>query len=638
MLWCRTIKAFRYHSPPFITVAPDAVQLRMRKQKNRYAEITMLTTLQNKVSRFYHIFVIVFLLLFPFWTGYSSIDSVNGGRLLFILYMVFFLLCLLLILNFLRNNTTLRITALDVLICVFFIYKTVRIYTSETASISEKYATISLWALYFIFRNIEKSKLPYLLYTLLVSSFIQCLYGQLQLWGIFKTYHSQFGITGSFFNPAPYAGFLSMALPVAFLLFLFRRDITDSFFTKWHIGRIAIITTCLIFMLLPATKSRAAWIATLIVMGVILWHTFFAKKIKNLTGRYRFLFFSSILIVATCAALGMLHLKKDSATGRLMIWQVSAEMVKEKPFFGSGVDSFQKQYMLQQAGFFSLHSEHPGKELADNVAYIYNEPYKTLIEIGIIGLFFIICIGFFLLFPKSEENVFCKISQASLLSLFVFGLFSYPSAVLLLRVYMVLFIAMVACYSMPIKIVKINKPMIYSGILVFCFLVCTPFVMSKMKKYHNALNEWQDGVNFYNSERYVQSINCFDAAFPVLKTDGIFLLQYGKALSLSGNYEQAVTILNKASHFYNNTILYTTLGDCYKNIHQYQKAEESYLLAYNMVPNRLYPIYLLAKLYHETGQSAKLKTMADRVLTSHPKVNSTAIDEMKTEIQQLKEN
>jgi tetratricopeptide (TPR) repeat protein len=251
---------------------------------------------------------------------------------------------------------------------------------------------------------------------------------------------------------------------------------------------------------------------------------------------------------------------------------------------------------------------------------------------------FIIGIGFFVLFPIGGANIFCKIAQATLLSLFIFGLFSYPSAILLLRVYTVLFVSMVACYSLPLTTVNINHSMIYSGVLLLLFSVCAPYAINRIKTYHNALQKWRQGAIFYHTEKYVQSINCFDAAFPALQTDGIFLVQYGKSLSLFSSGEQAITVLNKASQYFNNAILYTALGDCYKNLHQYQKAEDAYLMAYNMVPNRLYPIYLLAKLYHETGQSAKFEEMADRVIKNQPKVNSIAIDEMEAEIQQLKEN
>ena len=56
-----------------------------------------------------------------------------------------------------------------------------------------------------------------------------------------------------------------------------------------------------------------------------------------------------------------------------------------------------------------------------------------------------------------------------------------------------------------------------------------------------------------------------------------------------------------------------------------------------MVPDRIYPYYLLAKLYAEPDFFDKERTeqMANIVLTKSPKVDSGAIDEMRTEIRSL---
>ena len=62
---------------------------------------------------------------------------------------------------------------------------------------------------------------------------------------------------------------------------------------------------------------------------------------------------------------------------------------------------------------------------------------------------------------------------------------------------------------------------------------------------------------------------------------------------------------------------------------QFDKAEAYYIRAYYTLPNRLYPLYLLTKLYHETEQEDKARTMAKKLLAQKPKVMSTAVKEMK---------
>ena len=55
---------------------------------------------------------------------------------------------------------------------------------------------------------------------------------------------------------------------------------------------------------------------------------------------------------------------------------------------------------------------------------------------------------------------------------------------------------------------------------------------------------------------------------------------------------------------------------------KYREAEDRYKHAFYIVPNRLYPLYLLAKLYHEEGDTAKFMYIADKISSFPPKVES----------------
>jgi hypothetical protein len=55
-----------------------------------------------------------------------------------------------------------------------------------------------------------------------------------------------------------------------------------------------------------------------------------------------------------------------------------------------------------------------------------------------------------------------------------------------------------------------------------------------------------------------------------------------------------------------------------------------------MVPNRLYPLYLLAKLYHEEGDTVRFFEMAHIVETFIPKVESGNTERLRDEIRELR--
>ena len=104
---------------------------------------------------------------------------------------------------------------------------------------------------------------------------------------------------------------------------------------------------------------------------------------------------------------------------------------------------------------------------------------------------------------------------------------------------------------------------------------------------------------------------------------------------MAGKHKEAIMILQKTKKYLNNTILYTALGDSYKAVGHYLEAEAAYLKAQHMLPGRFYPGYLLAKLYQETGEIRKARTIATELLKKEVKIPSTAINEIKIEMKKI---
>lgn len=65
------------------------------------------------------------------------------------------------------------------------------------------------------------------------------------------------------------------------------------------------------------------------------------------------------------------------------------------------------------------------------------------------------------------------------------------------------------------------------------------------------------------------------------------------------------------------------------------EAEQAYLHAWHMAPAKFYPLYLLAKLYDETGQKEKAVEMANKVMEKEVKIESTAIREIQEEMKKI---
>lgn len=154
---------------------------------------------------------------------------------------------------------------------------------------------------------------------------------------------------------------------------------------------------------------------------------------------------------------------------------------------------------------------------------------------------------------------------------------------------------------------------------------------------YQAYKSWKDASDVYNVGAYPESLEDFELAYPLLKTNGVVLVQYGKALEMAGKYEGSIAILNEAKKYLNNTVLYTCLGNNYKTLGKKTDAERAYLHAWYMAPARFYPLYLLAKLYDETGQHEKAVAMANKVMGKEVKIESTAVEEIKEEMRKITE-
>jgi tetratricopeptide (TPR) repeat protein len=82
-------------------------------------------------------------------------------------------------------------------------------------------------------------------------------------------------------------------------------------------------------------------------------------------------------------------------------------------------------------------------------------------------------------------------------------------------------------------------------------------------------------------------------------------------------------------------MLYNVTGKNHQALKRYAEAEQCFLKAANIVPSRLYPWYLLANLYVETGETEKARETARIVLTKEPKEQSTAVREMREKMKNI---
>ena len=82
---------------------------------------------------------------------------------------------------------------------------------------------------------------------------------------------------------------------------------------------------------------------------------------------------------------------------------------------------------------------------------------------------------------------------------------------------------------------------------------------------------------------------------------------------------------------------YCLLGDYYRELKRFTEAEESYMIASNMVPARLKPNYKLWSLYLQMGNNVKAIAIARHILQQPLKIENSFTINAKSEIKRFLE-
>lgn len=546
------------------------------------------------------------------------------------------------------SRKNIRFTTTDLFILLFALAGAGITYFRNEVITTKLILFVLICLLYFYFRAVlsgNKQNASLLLLFFILTGGIEAVWGLRQLYGYLPSQHNLFRTTGSFFNPGPYAGYLAMTLPAAFYYVLADYHVIGKKITKttgfsyvrWIISTATVIAVLLI---LPATMSRASWLGAL--AGCFVAGGFF------LSGKYDFPFYfrkhkkriiaiSSVFVVLVLTGLsGMYHVKKDSADGRALIWKTTLSAIPNQPL-GVGLGNFAGAYGLEQAGYFaSGKGSEQEKNVAGSPEYAFNELLQIGLELGIIGFALFITIIVSSLYQDYKRRQFPAI--ASITALLVFACMSYPFSVLPFPIALAFLLAVCNTTFDENRQQKFNYTnrnvslagLLFSGIIVFFCL------FNRMPTYE-AYKKWNTVKLLFDMKQYERIEKDYAELYPYLNDQINFLFEYGQTLSNTGKYEASNRILTQATKISGDPMLYNIIGKNHQSLNNQYLAEQNFIQASFIVPHRIYPYYLLMKLYIESGNETKAKAVAEKILIMPPKIDSPAIREMKEEASKLKD-
>ena len=481
---------------------------------------------------------------------------------------------------------------------------------------------------------------------------IEAVSGMRQLHGFEGSNHSLFRLTGDFYNPGPYSGYLAIVLPVCLWMILEwgKEKRAHSHASLRYLGWIGLLA---IIVVLPAGMSRTAWIAAAVSCGWVYWvqRIGWEKTKKYMDGNRTLTIVSSILILISIAGAlaGIYLLKKDSANGRLLLWKVTGQAIREQPWTGTGTGGFPAGYAEAQAEYFtSGKASETEMMVAGCPEYGFNEFLQIGLEQGLVGLMVFVLLLSYSLFRGVKNRQ--AGAAGGILALMVFSLASYPLQ--LPEFWVVLVVLMgVANSNTPVDAdisVDANTPptpsregrKILSVTMIGILVICCGWIFWQQKGYYEGYKKWNTLKMLYNSKAYEAAGEGYEKLVPLMGHKPELLFEAAQCLSKSERFKEANRLLERAMKLSGDPMIHYMAAKNEQSMGNYQKAENLLLHAIDMLPERIYPYYLLTKLYSEPTffQEDKFIKAADAVLKKEPKVKSTAIREMREEVKILIQN
>ena len=428
-------------------------------------------------------------------------------------------------------------------------------------------------------------------WVLILAGMVEALWGLGQVYGYLPVKHAMFPLTGSFYNPGPYGGFLAMTFPVCLWEVLSRHHETKRGICYW----MAMVGLVLMGVMLPATMSRTAWVAVGIssAFAYVKVYPYMPEIIlRRLSQRCRHWKVIALLLVLAVGTAGY-QMKKDSANGRLLMWKVSAQAVMEHPWTGVGWEQVPGAYGDAQEKYFaSGNYTETEARVAGSPEYVFNEYLQVAMAWGVpvlCGILLVVIVLFCLGHIGGRYG-----ACGGLLSLGVFAFSSYPFQFMEFIVSFILLL--VAC------LMAVRKTWVKIGAFVLGIIICL-YILEK------------------RPERNARQM--FDRAH---------------ALHRAGEWQASTDLLKETMKVSSDAMILNIIGKNFQKLGKYKEAEVWLIRSTHRLPNRIYPYYLLVKLYAEhpnVFSKEKLEQAARMVMEKEPKVESTAIREMREEVKRI---
>lgn len=581
-------------------------------------------------------------------------------KLFIIIALVFWLIdCLK------RENFSKVKTVLDLPLLIFFFIMAVSVSRSPAIFMGMKDLLIfcSYFLIYFLtVNNIEREEQ--------IHSFISCLFVLTAIIALYSILQ--------YYSFDPYLGYLSritstigqknwvsdyvaMLFPLVFFFFL-----TEEMSSKkisYHFLLALLWTTLMI------CQSRSIWISVILCSILTLYFLYKFKLFPIFRVNKKWLLslvmvFALITIIYSTEnplnrapltvperAMSTLDLEEPSIKSRLLIWNVTLNMIKDNPVLGMGLGAFSLNYPEYQADFLLSHPEYIN--VNGKAEEAHNEYLQMWAELGLIGL--ILFLFIILLFYKSSLNFIKEINQdknknkdrdrnkdrvkfivlgliVGITSTLIHGLASFPFHVPALGAVFFLLVGLVMAFENisgksgeemdPKEDLKKKDIKLKTGIKVFVMAIIIILMAlvvngAVLKPYLAEIYYFQ-GLGYGLQDKYEKALPKLEYALKLNPHNGSILHTLGGVYFSLDDCGKAIELSEEALKYRVDKTTSRNLGLFYLSAGLYDKAKSNFIYALYLDPKYSDAYQYLGQLCYLEGDMDKAISIWNKGLEMNP--------------------
>ena len=492
-------------------------------------------------------------------------------------------------------------TKTDVAACLCLLYLMIRSAFCDAISLATCFLFLYGSLLYVTARLANGWQRSTLLYGLVLGGALQAFISWLQYMGIFPSMHSRFACTGTFLNPAPLGGWISMGIIAAFGLW--KKEKAFSRKTR----TVLVFALLLMGSALVLADSRASWVACGVVLLLMSMKKWFSAC------RYRWVILALVVLMAILPL--YLH-RRSSADSRLFIWKVCMEIVQDVPLFGQGPQGVKRCYMHFQTNYLESQGTAYERIQATDNSIAFNEAVRILCEYGFVGCLLMLPLLLLVWRESRRDSLF----RFLLLGWFVFSCFSYPSDVFSL---LSVFFLVLGC--LPEK--SCRDFHVKKWLAVWLFFM--PLLLGLVYVYAGCYTNRALDHFYWDEEAEAEWQRCY----PLFCNEREPVSRYAHTLVLVGEYAFAIAPLEQLIKLSPTVEVYCDLGYCYQSVGEIMKAESCYRYASSMAPGRIMPHYRLFSLYRSRKDWERMHEEGEYILKMDVKIENENVKRIREEVE-----